>query len=101
VFVDGGATVGEHRIDALPTSAAPRSWRVRALDGDALIAGLDRLGVEHDVPTPTGVDVLLADDDAAADLLGRLVAGGVRVVEMHPHGGALEATYLELTEERR
>ena len=96
-----GVTLGEHRIDALPTGAAARPWRVRGLDGDALLTGLDQLGVEHSDATPTGVDVLLADDDAAADLLAALVRDGVRVVGMQPHGGALEATYLELTQDRR
>jgi ABC-2 type transport system ATP-binding protein len=101
VFVDGGATVGEHRIDALPTTSSARPWRVRALDGDALVTALDRLRVEHSGSAATGVDVLLAGDEAAADLLARLVGDGVRVVAMQPHGGALEATYLQLTEESR
>jgi ABC-2 type transport system ATP-binding protein len=41
VFVDHGATVGEHRLDALPVSTALRPWRVRALDEAALVAALD------------------------------------------------------------
>ena len=101
VFVDGGVTVGEHRIDELPRSSAARPWRLRALDAGALVAALDRLGVEHDVPTPSGVDVLLASDEGAADLLAHLVGDGVRVVVCQPLGGALEATYLALTQERR
>ena len=95
VFVDGGATVGEHRMDALPVSATSRPWRVRALDPAALLAALGPY--EHDAPTPAGVDVLLTGEQAAADLLEHLVRAGVRVVSCQPLGGALEATYLELT----
>jgi ABC-2 type transport system ATP-binding protein len=101
VFVDGGATVGEHRVDQLPgvaTGAAARPWRVRALDADALVAAL--AGEDHDPPTPAGVDVRLTSDEAAADLLARLVRDGVGVVAFQPLGGALEAAYLELTEDQ-
>jgi ABC-2 type transport system ATP-binding protein len=98
VFVDGGSTVGEHRIDALPT-ASTRTYRVRSLDPDALVPAL--AGEDHDAPTPAGVDVRLASDDAAAALLARLVRDGVPVVAFQPLGGVLEAAYLELTEEQR
>jgi ABC-2 type transport system ATP-binding protein len=101
VFVDGGVTVGEHRIDELPRSSAARPWRLRALDQGALLGALGRLGVEHDAPSAAGVDVLLSSDEAAADLLARLVGDGVRVVAFQPQGGALEATYLALTEQHR
>lgn len=99
VFVDGGTTVGEHRLDALPTSTALRPWRLRALAPDPLLTALTGYGVEHGDPTPAGVDVLLGSDDDAAGLLARLVADGVAVVVCQPLGGALEATYLQLTEE--
>ena len=97
VFVDGGRTVGEHRIDALPTSRHARPWRIRALDGDKLLAALRKAGLEPSDPSPTGVDVLLASDEEAADLLARLVKDKVRVVSLQPSGGALEAAYLDLT----
>ena len=101
VFVDGGLTVGEHRIDELPRSTAARSWRLRALDGAALVAALERFGIDHDEPTASGLDVVLHSDEGAADLLARLVREGVRMVVCQPHGGSLEATYLELTGEHR
>ncbi len=43
----------------------------------------------------------LASDEAAAELLAGLVRDGVPVVACQPLGGALEAAYLELTEEGR
>jgi ABC-2 type transport system ATP-binding protein len=97
VFVDRGVTVGEHRIDALPAPTALRPWRLRALDPERLLHALAAAGVEAGPPHPGGVDVQLDGDDAAADLLVRLVTEGVRVVSFQPLGGALEATYLELT----
>ncbi|MCU1595915.1 MAG: putative transporter system, ATP-binding protein [Frankiales bacterium] len=98
VFVDRGATVGQHRIDELPTGAVARPWRLRALDNDALLAALARNGYVHEDPTPAGVDVHLSGDEAAASLLAGLVRDGVPVVSCQPLGGQLEATYLELTQ---
>jgi ABC-2 type transport system ATP-binding protein len=98
VFVDRGVTVGEHRLDQLPVGTVARPWRLRALDMEALITALARNGYDHEAPTPAGIDVLLPNDEAAADLLAGLVRDGVPVVSCQPLGGALEAAYLELTE---
>ena len=98
VFVDQGLTVGEHRLDQLPEQSAPRPWRVRALDIDLLVAALARNGYDHDAPTPAGVEVRLAGDEAAVAMLAGLVRDGVPVVSCQPLGGQLEATYLELTQ---
>jgi ABC-2 type transport system ATP-binding protein len=101
VFVDRGATVGEHRLDQLPAGTVARPWRLRALDMVALLAALDRNRYDHDAPTPAGIDVRLTSDDAAAELLAGLVRDGVPVVACQPLGGALEATYLQLTDQGR
>ena len=101
VFVDGGRTVGEHRLDALPAAVTARPWRLRALDQAALVARLDARGVPHGDPGASGVDVALTGDDAAADLVASLVGDGVRLVSVQPLGGALEGAYLDLTEGRR
>lgn len=98
VFVARGTTVGEHRLDELPAGSQLRPWRLRALDVDLLVAALDRHSYDHDPPTLAGVDVRLASDEAAAALLAGLVRDGVPVVACQPLGGALEATYLQLTE---
>ena len=99
VFVDRGVTVGEHRLDQLPVGTVARPWRVRALDIELLVSALARNGYDHDAPTPAGVDVRLANDEAAAALLAGLVRDGVPVVAFQPLGGALEAAYLELTDQ--
>jgi ABC-2 type transport system ATP-binding protein len=115
-------TVGEHHVADLPV-ARRRSWRIRALDRDALVAALAAAGRWHGPPGtsgqpgpsgpsgvsepsggsgPTGmswVDVELESEQAAADLLARLVGAGVPVTAFAPAGGALEAAYLELVDE--
>jgi ABC-2 type transport system ATP-binding protein len=98
VFVDRGATVGEHRLDQLPVGTVARPWRLRALDVAALVNALQRNGYDADPPTPAGVDVRLISDEAAAELIAGLVRDGVPVVACQPLGGALEAAYLELTQ---
>ena len=101
VFVDRGATVGEHRLDSLPAGRALRPWRVRALDPAALVRALERHAYDFGDPTPAGVDVRLATDESAAALLAELVRDGVPVVAFQPLGGALEQAYLSLTEPGR
>jgi ABC-2 type transport system ATP-binding protein len=101
VFVDRGATVGEHRLDQLPAGTQLRPWRIRALDNAPLLAALKHHAYDHGEPTPAGIDVRLASDEAAAQLLAGLVRDGVPVVACQPLGGALEAAYLQLTEEGR
>ena len=98
VFVDAGRTVGAHRINELPQSLVARPWRIRALDERALVAALDKAAVPHSAPSPTGVDVQLAGDAEAAALLAKLVRGKVAVVSCQPVSGALESTFLDLTE---
>jgi ABC-2 type transport system ATP-binding protein len=98
VFIDRGATVGEHRLDQLPEWTSARPWRLRSLDTAALVAALTRNGYDADPPSPAGVDVRLANDEAAAELLAGLVRDGVPVVSCQPLGGQLEAAYLELTQ---
>ena len=99
VFVDGGRTVGEHRIDALPARDTARPWRLRALDPGALVQALDRAGHLHTDAGAAGVDLMLTGDEQAARVVAELVRAGVPLVSCAPQGGALEATYLQLTED--
>ncbi|MEU5852193.1 ABC transporter ATP-binding protein [Saccharopolyspora shandongensis] len=96
VFVNGGRTAGQHRMDELDHRAV---WRVRALSGD-LVAALERHGIEH-AAHAAGVDVQVASEQAAAELLARLVADDVQVSSFAPTGNHLESAYLAYTEERR
>jgi ABC-2 type transport system ATP-binding protein len=101
VFVDRGRTVDEHRLaDLRPVQRRP--WRLRALDQETLLAGVNRLGaVLAGEPGPSGVDVMLASDEEAADLVAALVRDGVRIVACSPASGTLEAAYLAMTQDRR
>jgi ABC-2 type transport system ATP-binding protein len=98
VFVDQGVTVGEHHMSDLPRSDR-RTWRIRALDRDALVAALSAAGHGHGPPGSSWMDVELASEQAAAELLARLVGGGVPVTAFAPLGGDLEAAYLSLVDE--
>lgn len=99
VFIEGGRTVGEHAVSALP-QAATRPWRVHALDNPGLARAFDAMGMAHSEPSPTGVEVSIGSAEEAADVVVALVRAGVRVVSIAPGGGDLEAAYLELTEGR-
>ncbi|MGH8776951.1 MAG: ABC transporter ATP-binding protein [Jiangellaceae bacterium] len=100
VFVDRGRSVSAQTLAELPR-AERRPWRVRALDADALLVSLDRRRVEHGPSESSGVEVLLPDDEAAAELLAALVHDGVPVVTCAPSGSSLEAAYLAMTTEDR
>jgi ABC-2 type transport system ATP-binding protein len=78
-----------------------RTWRVRALDVDALQAALRGLERPAEPAGRDTVEVEVASDAEAADLLADLVGAGVRVVAFQPSAGALEQAYLALTEDRR
>jgi ABC-2 type transport system ATP-binding protein len=95
-FVHAGQTAGQHRIDELDHGAV---WRVRAVSGD-LPAALQQRGIAHAAGT-AGIDVQLASEQAAAELLGQLIADGVQVSSFAPVGNHLESAYLAYTEERR
>jgi ABC-2 type transport system ATP-binding protein len=102
VFVAGGRTVSAHRLTDLRGGPAQRSaWRVRAIEVGLLLQALDRLGYQHSDPDDIGVEVMLAGDEEAAELLAALVTEGVRVSACAPAGGTLETAYLALTEDRR
>ena len=100
VFVDRGKTVSEQELADLPRSER-RPWRMQALDRNSLVDALDRYGIEHADPDPSGVEVLLSGDEAAAQLLARLVRDEVRVTTCAPVGSGLEEAYLAMTENRR
>jgi ABC-type multidrug transport system ATPase subunit len=81
--------------------AQSRTWRIRALDLGALQAALQQLDRRGEAAGRDSVEVQVASDADAADLLARIVAAGVRVVAFQPATGALEQAYLALTEDRR
>jgi ABC-2 type transport system ATP-binding protein len=101
VIVARGRTVSVESLEPGRVADLRRPWRLRALDGVRLLAALDTLGHSHGDPGPDGVEVEIASDAEAAELLTALVRDGVPVVSMHPSAGVLEHAYLALTEDRR
>jgi len=95
VFVEGGRVTGEYgTAGGGGAPSALRAWRLRALDPGSLAAGLESAGHAARETGGGGSVVDLESEQAAADLLARLVAGGVRVVEMRPDSGGLERAFL-------
>lgn len=95
VYVLGGRTVDASHLAA----GAASTWRIKALDGGALVRALLARGVVPGQPADDGtVEVAVEDDEAAADLVDALVAAGVRLVSFSPAGGRIERTYLGLAE---
>jgi len=96
-FADAGRSRGVYPLGELPQEVGRRStWRLRALDPDALTTALRT----HD-PAPAidaaGTAVVELDGaEAAADLVERLVAAGVRLVEVAPEARGLEDAFMSM-----
>jgi ABC-2 type transport system ATP-binding protein len=94
VFLDRGRVTGGYSIGNGASARRARAWRLRALDATALERALQRLGA---APLPSGDAAFAVDLDseqAAADLVARLVADGVGIVEVGPERGGLEQAFL-------
>jgi ABC-2 type transport system ATP-binding protein len=99
VLVAGGRTIGEHTMADL-NAQARSPYRIRALNESALGTALASRGISSTVDGST-VELPAMSEEDAADLLGALVADGVRVVAFESLGSSLESIYLSMTEERR
>jgi len=96
VYLAAGRTAS---AAAVATSAARhRSWRIRALDPDALARALAASAEPAGTITVDNLGTLVqvATAEDAASLLARLVGAGVAVTEFGPAVGTLEHTFLEL-----
>ena len=94
VFVLAGRTVA---AEALAAAHAVSVWRLRGPDMTGLDAALRARGLLPEPAAGGGVDVAVLDESSAADLLGDLVAAGVRLSHFAPTAGRIEQTYLGLT----
>lgn len=75
-------------------------WRVTSLDPPRLMAALAHHGVATQ-PLADAVDVEVAGDIAASELLAQLVRDGIPITAFAPSYGALETAYLAATEDRQ
>jgi ABC-2 type transport system ATP-binding protein len=74
-------------------------WRITSLDPPRLMAALTHHGVVTQ-PLADAVDVEVAGDVAASELLALLVGDGIPITAFAPSYGALETAYLAATEDR-
>jgi ABC-2 type transport system ATP-binding protein len=75
-------------------------WRITSLDPHRLMAALAHHGVATQ-PLADAVDVEVAGDVAASELLAVLVGDGIPITAFAPSYGALETAYLAATEDRQ
>jgi len=75
-------------------------WRIASLDPPRLMAALAHHGVAT-APLTDAVDVEVAGDVAASELLAQLVGDGIPITAFAPSYGALETAYLAATEDRQ
>ncbi len=75
-------------------------WRITSLDPPRLMAALAHHGVPAQ-PLTDAVDVEVAGDVAASELLAVLVGDGIPITAFAPSYGALETAYLAATEDRQ
>jgi len=75
-------------------------WRITSLDPPRLMAALAHHGVTT-LPLTDAVDVEVAGDVAASELLALLVGDGIPITAFAPSHGALETAYLAATEDRQ
>lgn len=99
VIVAGGRTVSEGPIEQTGRTAGVR-FRVSSLDPGALREALTRREV-HFEAAGRMVELAVGGQDQAAALLRDLVTDGVPVTAFAPLHSALEAAYLDATEDRR
>jgi ABC-2 type transport system ATP-binding protein len=101
VIVAGGRSVATQDLnsDSGPTRTVSQ-WRITSLDPPRLMAALAHHGVATQ-PLADAVDVEVAGDIAASQLLAQLVGDGIPITAFAPSYGALETAYLAATEDRQ
>ena len=105
VIVARGRSVAVQDLSADPGSGPEpgrqvSSWRITSLDPPRLMAALAHHGVATQ-PLADAVDVEVAGDLAASELLAQLVGDGIPITAFAPSYGALETAYLAATEDRQ
>ncbi|MBF4462793.1 MULTISPECIES: ABC transporter ATP-binding protein [unclassified Rathayibacter] len=97
VYLAAGATASREAVARAARSL--RAWRIEALAprGAALADAVERLTGLSPQLDREAVLVPVVNDEAAAELLARLVASGVAVSRFAPAVGELEHTFSDLT----
>lgn len=99
VIVANGRTISSGPIEQAGRNSGIRV-RVSALDAAALRTALSRRGVDFEEAGRT-IEVPVGGQEHSAQLLRDLITDGVAVTTFAPVHSALEAAYLDATEDRR
>lgn len=95
VYLYHGVTASAAEVN--DAASAPRPWRIRSLDPEALAGALRRFETPFTLdPVTQSVEVLLGSDEAANLLLARLVIAGVPVHVYEPAIGRVEQIHRAL-----
>ncbi|KAB1657163.1 ABC transporter ATP-binding protein [Pseudoclavibacter sp. CFCC 11306] len=98
VYLTEGVSASSAEVNQAAT--APRAWRIRSLDPQALLEALQRFETPFDLdPVTQAVEVLMGSDEAANLLLARLVIAGVPVHDYSPAFSATEQTFRALQQQ--
>ncbi len=101
VIVARGRSVATQDLNSDSGSTQTVSnWRITSLDPPRLMAALAHHGVATQ-PLTDAVDVEVAGDLAASELLAQLVGDGIPITAFAPSYGVLETAYLAATEDRQ
>jgi ABC-2 type transport system ATP-binding protein len=100
VIVARGRSVATQDLTDSDAAQTVSQWRITSLDPTRLMAALAHHGVPTQ-PLTDAVDVEVAGDIAASELLALLVGDGIPITAFAPSYGALETAYLAATEDRQ
>ncbi len=100
VIVARGRSVAVQDLTDSDSAETVSQWRISSLDPPRLMAALAHHGVATQ-PLTGAVDVEVAGDVAASELLALLVGDGIPITAFAPSYGTLETAYLAATEDRR
>jgi ABC-2 type transport system ATP-binding protein len=101
VIVARGRSVAVQDLGSGSDAASRVSrWRITSLDPPRLMAALAHHGVATQ-PLTDAVEVEVAGDVAASELLAVLIGDGIPITAFAPGYGALETAYLAATEDRQ
>jgi ABC-2 type transport system ATP-binding protein len=100
VIVARGRSVATQDLTDSDSADTVSHWRITSLDPPRLMAALAHHGLATHTLTDA-VDVEVAGDVAASELLALLVGDGIPITAFAPSYGALETAYLAATEDRQ
>jgi len=100
VIVARGQSVATQDLTDSDQADTVQHWRISSLDPPRLMAALAHHGLTTH-PLTDAVDVEVAGDVAASELLAVLVGDGIPITAFAPSYGALETAYLAATEDRQ